>query len=199
MSRVLAVAAVFTTLVTAACGQNARAGDDASIDPKWTRMPEVTSVSEFPVDPTLTEALAQQKAVDLLSEALGASPHELSLVLGDQWNGDPLDPRLVGACIFGSDNPDDPQRLLIDYLVVGQTRPPTDYLVDFARGWSELGWEVRTNPANRAIIQAISPDHFMLTASVATNGDTAFTIASQCFPGTNRNGAPPLPETIPHP
>lgn len=199
MRRHPAAIAVTTVLIVAACGGQTQTTRDETIDPKWTRMPEVSSLSEFPVEPSLTETRAQDLAIQHLTEAIAAAPQELSLIYSDQWNGKTLNKRFVSSCIFGSEDANDPVRLLMSYLVVGQTRPPFDYLDDIAQAWATLGWEISTHPANPGVVRATTADHFTITANGAEVGDTEFAVVTPCFPSSGRGGAPLLPSTIPHP
>ncbi|MEU2033584.1 hypothetical protein [Nocardia amamiensis] len=162
-------------------------------------MPELTYLSDFPVNTDMTEFKAQDRSVEHLTETLRVLPQELSLDAREEWFGTRMDYRHVFSCMFDESVVDAPYRLMIDYLVVGGTRPPDDYLPAFESGWGSLGWTIDHPTASGTVIEATTPDHFSLTVAVATTGDTAITVASPCFPSTNRGGAGPLPESIPHP
>ncbi|MBF4996717.1 hypothetical protein IRT45_06050 [Nocardia sp. BSTN01] len=197
----MAVFVLATVLAPAlvSCAQSHRGGTESASGSGWTKMPELTYLNDFPVEPQMTEQIAQAKTVEHLSETIRGLPAEWTLTIGDHWQGEPSNhARMLDKCTFEKEVPHAPYGLWIDYHLDGSNDPLAEYLPALRSIWKSLGWTLTENVANPRVLKATTPDHFALTAAQTPGtGETMITTTSPCFPETNRGGAGPLPGSIP--
>ncbi|MBV7703994.1 hypothetical protein NOVA_14540 [Nocardia nova] len=177
------VLAIVLAPMLVSCAQSHRGGTESASGSGWTKMPELTYLNDFPVEPQMTERIAQAKTVEHLSETIRKLPAVWSLTIGDHWQGEPSNhARRLDKCTFDKEVPHAPHGLWIDYHLYGSSDPLAEYLPALRSIWKSLGWTLMENVANPGVVKATTPDHFALTAAQTQGtGETMITTTSPCL------------------
>lgn len=191
---------ILLVAMLAACGSKEESTAPSTGAPGWKKMPELTYLNDFPVEDHMTERVAQNDAVNHLTETLRPLPAEWLLKAGYEWEGSRGEARKLDKCTFDKQTPHAPYGLWISYELVGGSDNTADYVPALHSAWQSLGWAI-THPADDpGVLRATTPDHFSLTTSQAPKtGQLMITVTTPCFPEANRDGADPLPDPIRHP
>lgn len=177
------VLAIILAPALVSCAQSHRGGTKSASGSGWARMPELTYLNDFPVEPQMTERIAQAKTVEHLSETIRGLPAGWTLTTGDHWQGEPWNhARMLDKCTFDEEVPHAPFGLWIDYHLDGSSDPLAEYLPALRSIWKSLGWTLTENVANPGVLKATTPDHFaLIAAQTPGTGETMITTMSPFF------------------
>ncbi|MFI7001341.1 hypothetical protein [Nocardia sp. NPDC050175] len=182
--------AVLAVLLVGGCGTQ-----DHSVGPEWSRVPELTYLSDFPVENELTDAVAQQRSVAHLVATARALPDRLRFELARTPD--------IFSCVFDPKAVDPPLRVMTSYAIPGTQGREYDYLKSFESTWRSFGWstkfdqyDYRTNYREPAVVKADSADHYTLIAQFAENGGVTVYTTSPCFPHDRKVGTSEPPAVI---
>lgn len=174
------------------CGTDTQ---EHSVGPEWSRVPELTYLSDFPVENELTDAAAQQRSVEHLAATARALPDQLRFEL--------IRPSDVFSCIFDPKAVNPPLKVMTSYAISVAQGRQYDQLRSFESTWRSFGWsteveqyDYQTSYREPSVVKTASADHYTLIVQLAEGGGLSVHVTSPCLPHDKKKGTSEPPVVI---